>query len=194
MKPEKLIKKGRITALVSFLIGTLLLIIYYFTISDYIAIAGMIYVILALIINLLIVAFLLFSFIQIDKTQKAGILKTIGLMSLNIPIALICFYVVVLNVFKIIVTFENKTGENLTEFIVLRPDYMNIGELKINSSKTVRMRNPRIRDIVVEYNLAGEKHEVQFLYFFGTSENRVKYQVGIDGVPIQGKKEKLFSK
>ena len=156
--------------------------------------AGMIYVSLALIINLFIVIKLLLSLIQTDKSQKAKTLKTIGLMSLNIPIALICFYVVVLNVFKIIVKFENKTGENLTEFIVLRPDYMNIGELKINSSKTVRMRNPRIRDIVVEYNLAGEKHEVQFLYFFGTSENRVKYQVGIDGVPIQWKHQEPLSK
>lgn len=81
-------------ALLFFTIGTLLLILHFiFNTSNFIIWLGYIYVLLAVFINSIILIILIVT-LFIDK-QKIETLKAIGILLLNIPIALVYFQMVI---------------------------------------------------------------------------------------------------
>lgn len=83
----------KITALF-FIIGTLLLLLHFiFNASDFIIWLGYMYVLLAIFINSIILILLIVALI-IDQ-QKIETLKSIGVLLLNIPIALVYFQMVI---------------------------------------------------------------------------------------------------
>ena len=81
-------------AVLFFIIGTLLVILHFiFGTSNFIISIGYMYVLLAVFINSIILIILIVALI-IDK-QKIETLKSIGVLLLNIPIALVYFQMVV---------------------------------------------------------------------------------------------------
>ena len=92
---NNLIFRCRITALLSFVIGTLLFTFYlYFRDWDSLAYTGLLFILLALIVNGFFVVTLLFS-IAFYPNKWLDYVKTIGLMILNIPIAFGYFYILI---------------------------------------------------------------------------------------------------
>ena len=90
-----LIFRCQITTLFSFVIGTLLFTFYlYFRDWNSLAYIGLLFILLALIVNGFFVVTLLFS-IAFYPNKWQYYLKTIGLMLLNIPIAFGYFYILV---------------------------------------------------------------------------------------------------
>lgn len=86
------IKFGITTAIISFMIGSLILLSYIIVKDLSIAVSGYFYLICASIINLIIVIFLLFK--AYNKKEKRKIyFKTILIMLINIPIAFIYFLI-----------------------------------------------------------------------------------------------------
>jgi hypothetical protein len=81
-------------AILFFIIGTLLLILHFiFNTTDFILWLGYMYVQLAVFINSIILIILIVALI-IDK-QRIETLKSIGVILLNIPIALVYFQMVI---------------------------------------------------------------------------------------------------
>lgn len=91
---KHLILTGKITAILSFFIGTILLCLFlYFKYNNMIQI-GIYYVIIAFIINSILVITNGIAII-IDRKNRFEFIKTTGMMLLNIPIAIGYFYLVI---------------------------------------------------------------------------------------------------
>lgn len=92
---KDLILFGKIIAFLSFIIGTIIVSLYlYFNNSNAIGSFGFYFVIIALIINMLLLVVNIIAII-IDGTHRAELIKTCGIMLLNIPIAILYVYIVI---------------------------------------------------------------------------------------------------
>jgi len=88
------LKFATITALVFFSFGTLILISQICFRNEFaITIFGLYYVLFSIVINSLIVLVMLFSFLVEEKAIKT--LKSIGILLVNIPIALLYYILVI---------------------------------------------------------------------------------------------------
>ena len=85
-----LIKISRVIALISFILGTLVLITFYLSENAIFAIIGLFYVIIATIINSVFLIALLLKLTK-RKSNKKQIVISILLAIFNIPIALIYY-------------------------------------------------------------------------------------------------------
>ncbi|WP_418604260.1 hypothetical protein [Hwangdonia sp.] len=92
---KDLIYLGKIVAFLSFIIGTTTLSLYlYFDNSNSIGSFGFYFVIIALVINMLLLVVNIIA-IAIDSQHRSELIKTSGIMLLNIPIAVVYFYIVI---------------------------------------------------------------------------------------------------
>ena len=144
------------TALISFIIGMLIFGTYYFTTNGNLLFLGYGFVFLAGIINLLILIVILVK-AQEDKTNRKGLLKTAGLMLLNIPIMFICIWVAMMVLGNMRITFTNGTQNKLTDIKIFGCETEQIEELEPNESKTVWVGITGDCSILVEYKENGEK-------------------------------------
>jgi len=86
---------GKIIALLSFIIGTITFSLYlYFDNSNTIGSFGFYFIIIALIINMLLLVVNIIAII-IDNEHREELIKTCGIMLINIPIAILYFYIVI---------------------------------------------------------------------------------------------------
>ena len=92
---KNLIISGKIIALISFVIGTCLFSLFlYFDQSETIGMIGFYFVVIALITNS-ILFFILFISSAIYENYRLELLKTCGIMLLNIPIAILYVHLIV---------------------------------------------------------------------------------------------------
>lgn len=92
---KNLILFVKIVALLSFLIGTVLLAIYlYFDYLNAISMFGFYFVIIAFIANAILLIVNIIAII-IDSNYRTELIKACAFMLLNIPIAILYFYIVI---------------------------------------------------------------------------------------------------
>jgi hypothetical protein len=92
---KNLIPIAQITSLVSFILGTILLILYiYLARADDLISVGIIYLITTFIINSILLIILLVA-ATINSNLRIELIKTCGIMLLNIPIAYGYFWIVI---------------------------------------------------------------------------------------------------
>jgi len=89
MKQRKTSQIAKSTALISFVIGTLIFLGYQLTTLSTLVSIGFIYVIIAFITNSLLLFFVFIELFFADLTEKIQLLKTLFIMLLNIPIVFI---------------------------------------------------------------------------------------------------------
>lgn len=95
MQTQKLIQTSRWTALISFVLGTVILLIHQALPSYYETLMiGLFYVAIATFINL-IFALVLFAEMILKPLMAEELMITLGIMLLNIPIAFLYFIIVV---------------------------------------------------------------------------------------------------
>lgn len=85
---------GKIVALLSFLIGSILLILYIYFKSQQLITIGIYYIIIAFWINIILLVVLIIASI-INSFHRKNLLKTCGIVLLNIPIAILYFYLLI---------------------------------------------------------------------------------------------------
>ena len=85
---------GRWLAMASFFIGSLIFLLWVFSFEYFLVEAGMFYIVIAAIINSLFLLVLV-GHIVMYETNRANKLKTVGLLLLNIPVAVLYFIVVI---------------------------------------------------------------------------------------------------
>lgn len=84
---------GIINSMISFVLGSLILLAYLISQVDVLISAGMYYLLIAFYWNLAVITMILIAMLY-RKTRKES-LSTIGLMLINIPIAFIYFLIVI---------------------------------------------------------------------------------------------------
>ena len=92
-------KKALFIASVSLLLGTIFLLFFLISQSGYVIRAGIVYVLIALVLNSITLIGLLFNLIVNHQHYKEN-LTTIGLFLLNIPITIGYIYIVFMNPLK----------------------------------------------------------------------------------------------
>jgi hypothetical protein len=85
MKSGKYFSLGKRTSLLSFITGTLIFGVYFLTSNSNLLFVGYGYIVLAGIASLLLLIAILVK-LNSDSTNRKGLLKTIGLMLINLPL------------------------------------------------------------------------------------------------------------
>lgn len=92
---KHLITTSKSIALISFIIGTILFALQlYNSYSDNLIYTGIVFILIATIVNTIVLLGLIFSIFG-TTSNKPEILKAIGLLLLNIPIAILYFSILI---------------------------------------------------------------------------------------------------
>lgn len=169
-------KIGIYTTLTSFLIGTLLLLFFYFTNSNEIAGFGIYFIIVAGIINLIIIALLLAEILA-DKDNRKRNLKTSRIMLLNIPVLVLYFYFVMFLLSIMRITFINDTGKIITDLKIIGGEPKTIEKLEKGESQTEWIKIISENDLVLEYKIDREI-KTEMIYSYMISGEIFKYKIG----------------
>ncbi|MGV8944949.1 MAG: hypothetical protein ACOH1N_00845 [Lutibacter sp.] len=169
-------KIGIYTTLTSFLIGTLLLLFFYFTNSNEIAGFGIYFIIVAGIINLIIIALLLAEILT-DKDNRKRNLKTSRIMLLNIPVLVLYFYFVMFLLSIMRITFINDTGKIITDLKIIGGEPKTIEKLEKGESQTEWIKIISENDLVLEYKIDREI-KTEMIYSYMISGEIFKYKIG----------------
>lgn len=178
MKTEKYIKLGRLTAIISFLLGTIILVLYYLTSAFQFAFIGYGFVALAGFLN---IALLIRFFIEVMtcKDFRKKLLMTCGLMLLNIPVAIFyCWFAIALTgVMRI--TFVNSTQATLVDINIVGCETEHIDRLEIGESETVWVGITGDCTINVDYLSNGQRKEENVAgYVTGGMGQKMKHNIG----------------
>ena len=159
MTTEQLIKLGRQTALVSFLLGTGIFGGYFLTSSVALLFIGYGFIALAGLINIGILISILIKANK-DKVHSNKLLKTCGLMLLNIPVMLFyCWVVIFILLDTMRITFTNSTPTTLTNINILGCGGGYIDKLESGKSETVWVKITGDCAISIDYLSNGKRKE-----------------------------------
>jgi len=136
MNTEKLIKTGRQTAIISFIIGTCIFGLYFFSSSDILLFIGYGFIVLAGITNFILFVLLL-TRIYYDKTYKHKILSTCRFMLINIPVMIIYIWISIILLNTMRITFINNSKTTYTDIQIIGCETESIKKLEAGESKTV---------------------------------------------------------
>ncbi|MCX2678477.1 hypothetical protein OOZ15_00850 [Galbibacter sp. EGI 63066] len=170
-------KTGIYTAVLTFLISTVLLIIYYFTNSPVIILIAPIFIAIAAILNIGIL-FLLVIRVVNRKNKRKKHLKTSGLMLLNISIALLYFKFAMFLINHMVITLVNNTGETLTDIKIIGGETKTIDRLGIGKKDIEWIYIVKDNSLSLEYKIDNEvRKEKVHGYTIGYSGKRIKYSI-----------------
>ena len=158
MTTERHIKIGRQTALISFLLGTTIFGLYFFTSSfellflgyGFIAVTGLINV--GVLISILVKA-------NKDRDNGAKLFVTCGLMLLNIPVMFFYCWVAIILLNTMRITFTNSTKTTLTSINIVGCGGGHIDKLESGESETVWVDITGDCSIDIDYLFNGQKIE-----------------------------------
>jgi hypothetical protein len=128
MKSEKYIALGKVTALISFIVGAFIFGGYFLTSNSYLLFVGYGFIILAGIVNLIIlIANIAKS--NSDSPNRKGLLNTGGLMLINIPIMFIFIWLSLIVIGNMRITFTNSTDNKLTDINIFgcETEFISVG-------------------------------------------------------------------
>ncbi len=165
-------------SLVFFTVGTLLIALYYFTMSPVSALVGYAYTGIAILVGMIYLILIGFKVISKKITASTG-LKCAGIILVNLPVATIYFYFVMILMTTARITFENTTGQDISSASIGGCATEEIGTLKPGESKTVWVIIKSDCSLVLFYKLDREpKLETPFPYLTHNSGMIATYKIG----------------
>jgi hypothetical protein len=183
MTTERHIKLGRLSAIISFLLGTIIFGLYYFTSADIFIWVGFLFIILTGLFNLGLISKIISPAIK-DSNDRQKLVKTAIFMALNIPIAI--FYIwgsfILLNTMRI--TFTNPTQTALTDIQIIGCETEYIDKLEAGQSKTVWVKIVGDCSIDMIYLASGQRKEEMVVgYATGLMGQKITHIIGkeVDG-------------
>ena len=179
MTTDRHIKLGRTTALISFLAGTIIFGLYYLTSAFKLLFVGYGFIALVGLINIGILIAILIRAGK-DRENRNRLLKTCGLMTLNIPVMIVYCWVAMILLGTMRITFTNKTGTELTDINIIGCGGGHIDKLEIGESETVWVSITGDCSINIDYLSAGQRKE-EMVVGYVTSSMGQKVNHKIDG-------------
>ncbi len=169
-------KIGLYTALISFLIGTILLTIFYFTNSTTVTLYGMIFIGIAGLINSGVLVKVLIDLINEKKNRKKYFITT-GIMLLNIPVVVIYFYFVMILMSTMRVTFINETGREISELKIIGGEIKTIDKLGVGEKQTEWIGIKSENNLTLEYHIDGEI-KTELIDSYMITGKRINHRIG----------------
>lgn len=179
MTTETHIKLGRQTALISFLLGTVIFGLYFLTSSFDLLLVGYGFIALIGLINLGILVAILLR-VNKDKENSRRLLMTSGLMLINIPIMLIYCWIAIILLGTMRITFTNDLGTQLTDINIVGCGGAHIDKLENGESITIWVAITGDCSIYLDY-LANGQRKGEIVAGYVTSSMGQKVYHKIDG-------------
>jgi hypothetical protein len=183
-KTDKYTKVGFWTAILSFIIGTIMIGFFYFTLSIELAVYSYSILIAIALFNVIVLSILM-SNVILEKVSFRKYRLTVGLMIANIPVAIGYFVLVLILINTLRITFVNSTGERIDNIEIIGCEPKLIDNLEPEDSKTVWINITGDSTLEIEYQLQGEtKREIVFGYVTNSNGQIATYWIGKDKKPI----------
>jgi hypothetical protein len=161
-----------------FTIGTVILILFGFSLSTTIGIIGYIFTGLSFFIGTVYLIILTARIVK-NKVDRSMGIKSALVVIINIPVALFYIYLVVVLLNYARITFENTTGADLTSIKILGCQEHEIKTLKTGESKTVWIDIPNDCQVDIEYEVNGEiRREIVAGYLTNMNGLIETYRIG----------------
>jgi hypothetical protein len=178
MEIDQLIKSCKRISGVSFLLGTLLLITFFFSNSYTVAMAG-IPIICALALGNMVFLWRLIKMTVRERSKRRELIKTGTIMVSNIPVALLYFYLVLVLFDVVIVRFKNGINEPIEQVRIIGCDERNIGQLRPRQAKIewIELQEGCLeKSIAIEYELKGKRIK-EIVYRYVVDGRRINYTI-----------------
>jgi len=185
MTAERHIKFGRLTALISFLFGTVIFGLYYLTSDSTILFVGYGFIVLAGFFNIGVLTAILIKAGN-DKENRNKLFKTSRLMLINIPVMLVYGWFVVVLLGTMRITFTNDLETEITDINIVGCGGGHIDKLEVGESKTIWVSITGDCSILIYYLSDGQrKEEVVASYVTSSMGQKVNHK-------IDGKDKDIF--
>ena len=136
MTTERHIKLGRQTALISFLLATVVFGLYFLTSSPQLLFIGYIFLAFVGLFNIALISSLLIKAIK-DNINRTKLFKTCVLMLVNVPVTVLYLWFTIILLDTLRITLTNSTNNQLTKINIIGCDNQFIEKLEVGESKTV---------------------------------------------------------
>ena len=178
MTTEQHIKLGRQTALISFLLGTIIFGLYFLTSSFELLFIGYGFIALTGLINVGILISILVKATK-DNENRKKLLTTCGLMLLNIPVMFFYCWVAILMLNTMRITLINSTQTTLTNINIVGCGGGHIDKLEVGQSETVWVDITGDCSININYLSNGQKIEESVAgYVTNSMGQQMKHNIG----------------
>ncbi|KFF06587.1 hypothetical protein [Flavobacterium reichenbachii] len=178
MTTERYIKLGRQTAVISFLLGTVLFGLYFLTSSSELLFLGYGFIVLTGLVNLGILISILVKALN-DKDNRKKLFMTGGFMLLNIPVILFYFWLTIILLNTMRITFTNSTQTTLTNINIVGCGGGHIDKLESGESETAWVKITGDCSININYLSNGEqKKENVAGYVTNSMGQKMKHNIG----------------
>ena len=179
METDELIKRSLKVSFASFLFGTGLLILFFFTNSYFFAMVSVPIILVLGIANLFLLGRLGLKGLKETENRKR-IWSTAGIISLNIPVVFLYAYLAFMLFDTVVVRFKNDTGETLTNISVVGCDERTIEDLRpgqveiewISITKKCIENN-----IIIQYEINGAVQR-EVVYGYVIDGQRINHRIG----------------
>ena len=184
MTTQRLSLIGKWTALISFLGGIFIFLLYYLTSADSLLFLGYGFIAIVGLINLgLLIS--LFVRASHDKDNRKKIYSTCGLLLLNIPIMLsYCWFAIIL-LATMRITFINTSQTKLSDIQTIGCDSKHIDSLQPGQSQTIWVGINGDCALDIEYFANGQKKiETVAGYLTSGMGQKLTFNIGTDQKPF----------
>lgn len=180
MTTERHIKLGRKIALISFVLGTIIFVLYFLTSSIDLLLLGGGFISFTVLVNIGILILILVKAYK-DKENRKKLLKTCGVMMVNIPVMLFYCWVTVILLNTIRITFTNSTQTTLANININGCGSGHIDILESGESATVWVDITGDCSINIDYLSNGQRKEEEDIagYVTTTMGKKVKHNIGV---------------
>jgi hypothetical protein len=149
----KLIKVAKWTAISSFLIGTGFMLIFFLSNSVEIFGAGFYFVTIAVFTNLTVLVLLAIRLVT-DGDKRKQYLKSIGILFINIPIAILYAYLVIILIYTLRINFVNDSTNLISGALIEGCQSKNLGNIKPGDSKRCWIRITEYCTVTIRYQIS----------------------------------------
>ena len=183
MTAHRLSNNARLLSVISFIFGTGLFALYYFSDASSLLFLGLGFIVIAGLINL-IYFILVVRQIPKAKDSRRSFYITCGLMLLNIPIMLLyCWWTsILLNTMRI--TFVNETSSRLTDVKIFGCEEKHIDKLEPSEKKLVWVGITGDCSVNIEFNKDGKRESENVSgYTTNNMGQRMTHKIGWENAP-----------
>lgn len=174
------IRLARLITLITFILESVIFILYLITSIDEIVILGAYFIVCGGLVNLIVFLFIIFKAI-IEKDQRKKLILNSMLMLINVPLVIVYGIVIFIIGDTLRIDFKNCTGTTIHDVNIVGCENEHIDKLEIGESETIWIRiNDDYCDLEINYVSEGKRinEKVVGEFTFGMGQ---KHSYKIDG-------------